>query len=693
MKSKTLFFFLSIFIYCNSFFAQQTDTSFIEIKNIGAQINSPYVDYGPVITSNASLLVFTSRRPENSKELKKNKEFNEQVYFSKYNFKAKTWSEAQLMSEPINAIGRNSSAITLSNDGQRLLLYRDDNQGNGDIYESVLDGIAWSEPVKLPSPINSLYHESSASISPDGRTIYFVSKRPTKNSGRKEDKNIWFCTQDDNGKWGEAFELSDSVNTKEDEEMPFIHPNGKTLFFSSKGHNSIGGFDVFMTNYDEGSKTWSKPESLENPINSIGDDVGFVLKADGKTGYYSTPRENGLGEKDIYKIIFHKDIMKKHLTLLKGLVIDSNGKALSAKIYVRDKVTGISIGVFSSNSATGEYLISLPEGKTYEIEIKADDYFLFKETLEVSRSKGFNEIEKDIVLQSKYAYLTGRVLDETGSPIRAQVEVELIDTVTNEVFGKYKTDADGRYSIKVKPGKNYNVVFNKPGYFFQSLKVKAPDNAGAVLNISPITMQKIDIGKKVVLENIFFDIGKATLRTESIAELDRALKLMNDMQTLEIEISGHTDNRGATAVNKTLSENRAKTVVDYLITKGVDANRLQFVGYASQFPIATNDTEDGRQLNRRTEFKVIKIDVEQEQKAELKKLQAAFAESKKKSKNIKSSKKNDDKLPADFKPFDTNNDNTISAIEILELIDDYFEGADGVKFQNITDVIDYYLEE
>lgn len=693
MKSKILFFFLYIFIFCSSIFAQQTDTSVIEIKNIGAQINSPYVDYGPVITSNASLLIFTSRRPENPNEVKKNKDFNEQVYFSKYSFKTKTWTEAQLMSEPINAIGRNSSAITLSNDGQRMLLYRDDNQGNGDIYESVLDGTVWSQPLKLPSPINSLYHESSASISPDGRTIYFVSRRPTKNSVRKEDKNIWFCTQDDNGKWGEAFELSDSVNTKEDEEMPFIHPNGKTLFFSSKGHNSIGGFDVFMTNYDEDTKTWSKPESLEMPINSVGDDVGFVMKADGKTGYYSTPRDNGLGEKDIYKIIFHKDIMKKNLTLLKGLILDNNGKALGAKITVRDKVTGISIGVFSSNSATGEYLISLPEGKTYEIEIKADDYFLYKETLEVARSKGFSEIDKDIVLQSKYAYLTGRVLDEEGNPIRAQVEVELIDTVTHEVFGKYKTDADGRYNIKVKPGKNYNVVFNKPGYFFQSVKVKAPDNAGAILNIAPITLQKVDIGKKVVLENIFFDVGKATLRTESIAELDRALKLMNDMKTLEIEISGHTDNRGSVASNKTLSENRAKTVVDYLISKGIDSKRLQFAGYAAQFPIATNDTEDGRQLNRRTEFKVVKIDIEQEQMAELKKLQTAFSDSKNKKAVTSTSQINEGKLPADFKPFDTNSDNSISATEILDLIDSYFEGGNGVKFQNITDLIDYYLEE
>jgi outer membrane protein OmpA-like peptidoglycan-associated protein len=693
MKSKILFFFLYIFIYCSSIFAQQTDTSFIEIQNIGSQINSPYVDYGPVITSNASLLIFTSRRPENSKEVKKNKEFNEQVYFSKYNFKTKTWSEAQLMSAPINAIGRNSSAITLSNDGQRMLLYRDDSQGNGDIYESVLEGTFWSEPVKLPSPINSLYHESSASISPDGRTIYFVSRRPTKNSVRKEDKNIWFCTQDGNGNWGEAFELSDSVNTKEDEEMPFIHPNGKTLFFSSKGHNSIGGFDVFMTNYDEDTKTWSKPESLETPINSIGDDVAFVMKADGKTGYYSTPRENGLGEKDLYKIIFSKDIMKKHLTLLKGLVLDNNGKALSAKITVRDKAAGATMGVFSSNSATGEYLISLPEGKMYEIEIKADDYFLFKETLEVARSKGFSEIDKDIVLQSKYAYLMGRVIDEQGNTIRAQVEVELIDTVTHEIFGKYKTDADGRYNIKVKPGKNYNVVFNKPGYFFQSVRVKAPDNAGSILDIAPITMQKVDIGKKVVLENIFFDIGKATLRIESIAELDRALKLMNDMKTLEIEISGHTDNRGSVASNKTLSENRAKTVVDYLIAKGIDAKRLQFVGYASEFPLANNDTDDGRQLNRRTEFKVVKIDIEQEQMAELKKLQIAFAESKKKNTGANLSQKNDDKLPVDFKPFDTNNDNSISAIEILDLIDAYFEGADGVKFQNITNLIDYYLDE
>jgi outer membrane protein OmpA-like peptidoglycan-associated protein/protocatechuate 3,4-dioxygenase beta subunit len=692
MKLKAVLIF-SILFFSVSAFSQKSDTATIEVQNAGPQVNSAYSDYGPVITSDGSLLIYTSRRPTSAKDIQKQKESNEQVYSAKYNSKTKTWSEATLMEAPVNIEGRNNSAITVSNDGQRMLLYRDDSQGNGDIYESLLSGNEWSEPVKLPEPINSKYHESSASISPDGRTIYFVSRRPAKSS-RKEDKNIWYCTQDENGKWGEAMEIGDSINTKEDEEMPFIHPNGKTLFFSSKGHATLGGYDVFMTTYDEDTKAWSKPENLEQPINSIGDDVGFVMKANGKTGYYSSPREGGMGEKDIYKIIFHKDIMKKHLTLFKGRIFDHKGKPLSSQITVKDKTTGTLIGKYTSNSATGEYLISLPEGKIYEIEVNSDDYFTYKETLDIPRSKGFNEIDKDITMKTKYAYLTGRVLDENGSPLRAQIEVELIDSLTHESIGKYKTDADGRYSIKVKPGRDYNVVFNRSGHFFQSVKAQVPNKPGYELNLGNSILQKLDIGKKVVLENIFFDVGKATLRSESISELERALKMMNDMKTLEIEISGHTDNKGSAVSNKALSENRAKMVVDYLISKGIDPARLQSAGYGSQFPVASNDTEEGRQLNRRTEFKVTKIDMDAEQMAELERLKTAFVEgAKKENTSNGKKKKNARKIPEEFKDFDSDNDGSISAADVFALIDSYFEGGTSIKFQDITDLIDYYLDE
>ncbi|MES2285678.1 MAG: OmpA family protein [Bacteroidota bacterium] len=692
MRSKILIIIFCLFSI--SVFSQKTDTEKIEIQNLGTQINSLYSDYGPVITSDGSTLVFTSRRPIGDKETKKDKQYKEEVYISKYDFKTKTWSDATLLDATINVLSRNNSATNLSNDGQRMLLYRDDNNGNGDIYESKLTGTEWSEPEKLPEPINSAYHESSASISPDGKTIYFVSKRPSKNSLKKGDKNIWYCTQDENGNLGNAVDMGAPINSMEDEEMPFIHPDGKTLFFSSKGHSSVGGYDIFMSVYDEKTATWTEPESLGPPINTAGDDVGFVMQANGKTGFYSSQNNDAMGEKDVYKIIFHKDIMKKHLTLVKGRVLNEKGIAVSSKIVVKDKATHTIIGTFSSNSSTGEYSISLPEGKNYELSISASDFFTYKDSLNVPHSKGFNEVNKDITLKSKSAFISGRVLDENGNPLHVQIEIELIDSLTHQSFGKFKTDSKGEFSIKVPPGKNYNVVMNKGGYFFQSMKVKIPNTPGYVAKLEGITMKKVDIGKKMVLDNIFFDAGKAILRPESVSELDRALKLMNDMKSLQIEVSGHTDSEGNSANNKTLSETRAKAVVDHLISKGIDESRLIFVGYGSQLPVASNDTEEGKQLNRRTEFKVLKLDMAVEQGAELQRIKDAFMAGVKREASASKNKKSSDKvLPEDFKQYDTDENGAISPAEIFALIDSYFEGDKNVKFQNIADLIDHYLDE
>lgn len=686
---------LPFFLFSLFGFAQPADTEKLQIQNLGSPINSMYSDYGPVITSDGSLMYFTSRKPTTDKQTDKNKQYKEEIYRSRYDAKKQTWWEAELMDAPVNVLNRNNSILTISNDGQRMLLYRDDNYGNGDIYESDLKGTEWTEPVRLPEPINSKYHESSASISPDGRTIYFVSKRPMgKNSSKQSDKNIWYCTQNEHGTWSNAIEIGAPVNTNEDEEMPFIHPDGKTLFFSSKGHNSMGGFDIFMSVYDDKTKTWSTPENLDAPINTVNDDVGFVMQANGKTGYYSSSHTDVIGEKDIYKIVFHKDIMKKHLTLYKGRVVTEAGEPVNAKITVKDKSTGEHFGTFSSNSSTGNYSVSLPEGRYYYIIVSSDNYFTYKDSLDVPNSKGFREVSRDIPLKPKLAYISGTVLDEDGNPLRAQIEIELIESLTNQPLGKFKTDSKGQFRIPVPPGKYYDVILSKSGYFYQSMRMNVPEKPGYEAHFGKnISLPKIEVGKKTVVNNLFFDVGKSTLRPESVSELNRALKLMNDLKSLQIEVSGHTDNIGNAVSNQKLSESRAQSVVDYLISKGIDASRLKYTGYGSQYPIAGNDDEDGRQLNRRTEFRVLRYDEAAEQAVELERLKSAFATDSKQSNNATARKKNGKTLPDDFKHYDTDGDGDISTTEISSLIETYFEGGENIKFQNIADLIDYYLED
>jgi outer membrane protein OmpA-like peptidoglycan-associated protein len=416
--------------------------------------------------------------------------------------------------------GRNNSAIGLSNDGQLMFLYRDDIHGNGDIYESVLKGTEWSSGVLMPEPVNTKYHESSASLSPDGKKLYYVSDRPGGIGGR----DIWYCTLDANGKWTNAINIGLPVNTPQDEEGIFIHPDGKTMYFSSKGHNSLGGYDVYRTVRQTVDGKWSTPENLGAPLNTTGDDAYFVLEANGTTGYYTSSRPGGNGEKDIYKVTF-KWIEEKHATpnlvLVKGVISDDYGKPFGASIEIIDNEKNEIVTKLSSNSATGKYLVSLPAGKNYGIRISAKDYLFHSENFNIPESAAYAEIEKDIELK------------------------------------------------------------------------------------------KIEVGKTIVLKNIFYDFDKATLRNESVSELERLVALMEEYPSLKIELSSHTDSKGTDDYNQALSQARAQSVVNYLISKSIGKDRLVAKGYGEAKPVALNENPDGtdnpegRQLNRRTEFKIL----------------------------------------------------------------------------------------
>ena len=201
--------------------------------------------------------------------------------------------------------------------------------------------------------------------------------------------------------------------------------------------------------------------------------------------------------------------------------------------------------------------------------------------------------------------LKGVITDEkTGLPLEAQIE--LVDNEKNEVIANFNSNSTtGKYLVSLPSGKNYGIAVKAESYLFHSENFTIPASAAYQEITKDIALKKFDVGTKIVLNNIFFDFDKATLRTESTNELERLTKLLNDMPTLKIEISGHTDNKGSATYNQTLSESRSKSVVDYLIAHTISADRLTFKGYGLSQPIASNDTDEGRQMNRRTEFKII----------------------------------------------------------------------------------------
>lgn len=396
MKIPFTAFFCSLFLFLS---AQQKDSMNVEIKNLGPQINSTFPDYAPLISADGNMMIFTSRRPLLEKDVLNRKEGTENVYATYYDDKHAKWLVTFLLGPTINLPEIDNSAIALSNDGQRMLLYRGGNEenANGDILESVLTGEEWSDPVRLPPPINSEFNETSASISPDGRTIYFVSDRKWGYGGR----DIWYSTQDDAGVWGDAINMGNLINSSEDEEGVFIHPNGKIIFFSSKGHNSIGGYDIFSSVYDETTQAWTQPESLGSPINTTGDDIYFVLQANGKTGYYASSNKKGYGSLDIYSISFlDPPVMKKNIALLKGRIINKAGNSVGSAIVLRNKVTNKLVGNFKSNVTTGKYLVSLSPGNKYALEITTDGYKKDTVSIDVPYKSGYQEIVTDIILEA-----------------------------------------------------------------------------------------------------------------------------------------------------------------------------------------------------------------------------------------------------------------------------------------------------
>ena len=716
-KSSMKNIFISVFMIFALVLNAQNDSIKVEIKNVGEKINSPYIDYAPLISADGSIMIFTSRRPLSGN---KTKNLKDHIFYSNFDIKKKEWSDAIPFSDSINDPERNNSAISLLNDGQQMLIYKDDLNTNGDIYESHLSGSNWTEPENMAEPINSSDKEPSACISPDGGTIYFVSDR----NGGLGGFDIWYSKKDSVGKWGEAINMGEPINTPEDEDGLFIHSDGKTLFFSSKGHNSIGGYDVFMTTLDKATNVWSTPKNLGPSINTPGDDLYFVMLADGKTGYYSSNRTGGYGEKDIYSITFLEDIMKTDLILLKGRIVDKNRNSVEAKIVVKDKVTGLIMGTFVSNSSTGKYLLTLPADKNYEIVASAEGYADYKYSIKSSDLNGFKEIYKNIVLKKLRSHqgailakgiedgtlntdgknskndlnpaVFGKVLDENGNPLKVLIEV--IDNNTNKVIGKYQNSVvTGLFNLKIRGG-NYRIVFSKPCYLFKSIYVISSNSAGYKKDLGDINMELVGVGKKIVLDYILFDYTKAELREESYFTLDRTIRMMNTLESLEIELSGHTDNISSAEHNQMLSEERARQVMKYLVRMGIDEERIKYKGYGFTQPVASNDTKIGRQLNRRTELKILKVDLEAEQINEIQRMKEAILAQVNQSSNDDSLSKGKESktnasIPDRFKQFDTESDGKISSSEIISAIDSFLTKNSQFNADEIIALSDYYFEQ
>jgi outer membrane protein OmpA-like peptidoglycan-associated protein/tetratricopeptide (TPR) repeat protein len=436
---------------------------------------------------------------------------------------------------------------------------------NEDFYKSAKLNGKWQTATYLSNRINTPeYNEGAQSISQDGKYLFFTGCNRPDGLGRCD----IYIAQKKGDDWGKPFDLAPPINTSGWESQPSISADGRTLYFVSNRKGGYGGYDIWKSSLTD--KGWSDPENMGPNINTPFDEQSPFIHPDDSTLYFCSNGWPGLGGKDLFLSRLGKDGKWQKPENL-GYPINSNGDENGLSLTANG-----TYAFFSSNNLNGFGGYDI---YTFELPPK---------------------LRPQIV-----TYVKGKVNDaKTMQPLEAAVEI--IDLQKNlSVYQDYSDSEEGDFLATLTSGKNYGLNISKSGYLFYSANFSLVGHeAKNPFNIS-VLLEPIEIGNKVILNNIFFDTNKFDLKTESLAELDKLVEFMTQNPTLHIEISGHTDNVGNDQANQTLSENRAKSVYDYLITNKIGASRLVYKGYGKTQPIAPNTTEEDRKKNRRTEFKII----------------------------------------------------------------------------------------
>ncbi|VAW26431.1 Outer membrane lipoprotein omp16 precursor [hydrothermal vent metagenome] len=512
----------------------------VEIENLGADINSPFYDYAPVVDADENIMIFTSRRKEqnlNEDVSDDNIPFEDIFISKKVNG---VWDYPDNIGNVVNTMYHDSN-VGLSKDGKELYIYKDEN--NGDIYVSNIDENGeWSYPEPLDRHINTDFSETSVSLSPDGNTMFFASDKPGGEGGI----DIWISQRNAKGSWQKASNIGAPINTPYDEDGPFIGFDGKTLYFSSRGGNGMGGYDIYRVEYDSASQVWSTPTNMGYPINTPDDDIYFTPSKDGKRAYYASVKEDGLGFTDLYMLKV-PDEMKHNAP--KAEPVEVVAEVVLAPVTLTVTITGpdgIMDAVISLRGVLGTG--GLGANKT------ATGVYEFLSTEEKSKEYALS------VSQSGY-------------------ESQLITI-------------------------NYPAAGNEPISFSQTVTMVKAKETAPVINIPKPIVRK-STGDKV--RNVYFDFGSSYYHQEDLPNIEKAIEVMKKNTSLMLELYGHSDFIGVEKFNKSLSINRADKVKSTMIKAGIDAGRISIKGFGSEKPLATNDQEkEGRELNRRVEFRFVK---------------------------------------------------------------------------------------
>jgi outer membrane protein OmpA-like peptidoglycan-associated protein len=437
-----------------------------------------------------------------------------------------------------------------------------------DFYISTLNDSTqcWNKAMRMPEPVSSEDNEGAQSISPDGRYLFFAGCNRRDGMGSCD----IYVSKKTGDTWGRPFNLFEPINTENWESQPAIAPDGKTLYFAGNRPNGKGGQDLWMSELLENGM-WSEPVNLGDSVNTGGNESSPFIHYDNQTLYFVSDGHPGLGGKDIFYVKKKPD--------------GTWGTPVNLGYPINTHKDEISFFVNSSGDM-GYIASDRPGGKGGQ-DVYAFELYREARPLAVS-------------------YLQGKLFDADNlAPLNAKFEI--INLKTGEVVAGAESDeVSGDFLVSLPSDGNYALNVSKDGYLFHSENFELGDIANQIKpKMIDVPLSEIKTGESMVLRNIFFETNEYKLKPESTTELERLIKMLQENPTLKIEISGHTDNTGSEAVNQRLSESRAKAVYDYLINKGILANRLTYVGYGLSKPIAPNDTEDGRAQNRRTEIRIL----------------------------------------------------------------------------------------
>ena len=581
------------------------DSSSATIRTL--PINSPQADLGLGVLD--ELLLFSSARGEGVGG-RRAYAWDEEPFLNLYSalLKGETAEEPMVMRKDVNT-RYHDGTVTYDSLAKRMYFTRNNvhygvrslsQRGNlnlGIYFTDVVTGEfgqpEWGPvtPFDHNDPDHNLGHPS---VSPDGRTLFFVSDRPGGFGGT----DIWYCENLGN-QWSAPINLGPKVNTPGDEMFPYLWMDS-TLYFASNGHPGLGGMDLFRTRL-----TLAGPGNVFNlgyPMNTRHNDHGLILIND-STGFFASDRPGGMGSDDIYGCT-----IRPQMIYLAGRVIDKN---------TREPIEGATILLKDGEGKhIKRYQLETEPGGLFKIDAEYRQKYLL-----VANKSGYFQQELPIVTETdpltdilvelvKYDYAAeGLVLHGETEEKLAGATVTLTDGQDN-VLERMVTDESGYYQFPLKPDSDYRIKVEKPEFFKQSVKITTKGKPSAVI-YTDFRLFPLKVDQVVRLDNIFYDFNKWDIRPDAAEELDKLVATLVENPTVKIELSSHTDCRGRDAYNMTLSERRAKSAVDYIISKGIAKDRVKSKGYGKSKPSedckCEECTDEQHQRNRRTEFKVLSM--------------------------------------------------------------------------------------